>query len=257
MYIKLLLLIIVIICYCSPVIEGLFIEDWYHIIFDPIMGNHPDHKKLVQEHYKELMNNFTKIFPDNNRNAGGVQFYHYIDTHKETLTKDKFMLYHTFYCAVSGSPIDPDRKDIFNHVIVDHVDGKRKFVGKYYRCCTPCLADIMKYTKVEHHTVTLKDGPHTHLVLTIDDPCNYENKIPDEVTSFKCSDGKTMNGVRTKNNRLIIGVLHESEEYDPSKHDDIVKYSLDISKERMNTHHSELVGGMGDIFVKLSIIKEL
>jgi hypothetical protein len=112
----------------------------------------------------------------------------------------------------------------------------------------------MKYTKVEHHTVNLKDGPHGHMVLTIGDPCKNESEIPTEVTSFKCSDGKTSNGKRTISGRLIIGVLHEYEKYEPGKHDETINPIIEFSKDRMNTDPTKLQGGMGDIFVKLAII---
>ena len=128
------------------------------------------------------MDKFNTIFPDNNRNAGGVQFYEYIHSHSHTLTKDKFMLYHTFYCAVSGSPIDPSRGTIYDYIKVNHIDG-RSFIGKYYRCCRPCLCDVMKYVLVEHHTIDVLGESHEHMVLTINDPCMNEEDIPDEVTS--------------------------------------------------------------------------
>tara|TARA_Y100000768_G_scaffold171141_2_gene128072 strand:+ start:427 stop:1197 length:771 start_codon:yes stop_codon:yes gene_type:complete len=255
MYIKLLLIVVVIMYYCSPIIEGLFIEDWYHIIVDPIMGKNSDHKQLVQEHYEELMNNFMSIFPDRNRNAGGPQFYEYVYSHKDTLTKDKFMLYHTFYCGVSGSPIDPSRGKTFDYITIDHIDGST-YIGKYYRCCWPCLCDIYKYAKVEHHTVTLQDGFHEHMVITIDDPCSNEDKIPDSVSSFNCSNGITENGIRTESGRLIIAVLHEHELYEPTKHKNLIDPVLKQCENRLNTDPDDLRGGMGDIFVKLSIIKD-
>ena len=71
-------------------------------------------KKTEEEYKKELFNNlmkdFRNIFPDNNRNAGGVQFFHHILNNIRPNKKD-FDLYNTFYCAVSGSPIDPDRQE--------------------------------------------------------------------------------------------------------------------------------------------------
>lgn len=205
--------------------------------------------------YSYLMDEFTNIFPDNNRNSGGVQFFKHIHDIRMNLTKKDYMEHHTHYCAVSGSPIEPGRPDRFDYILANHVDG-RKFVGKFYRCCTPCLADIMKYTKVEHHTVNLKDGPHIHMVFTIGDPCKKEEDMPKEVTSFKCSNGETMNGIKSTSGRLIIGVLHEHTEYDPAKHDELINPILDLSEERMNTKPDELKWGMGDIFVKLAIINK-
>ena len=122
---------------------------------------------LINNHYQRLMNDFSLIFPNNNRNAGGIQFYNHIHFMRNTLTKDEFMLHHTFYCAVSGSPIDPSRETIYNHIVVNHIDG-RQFVGKYYRCCWPCLCDyeicfsITSYCRYSGYD-------HEHMVLTIND----------------------------------------------------------------------------------------
>lgn len=230
MILKFILLLLVIVCICYPYKEG-------------YVG------------FNNLMDNFMNIFPDGNRNSGGVQFFKHIHDMKDMITKEEYMKLHTYYCAVSGSPIDPKRNNRFNHIRVTHIDG-RIFIGKYYRCCTPCLADIMKYTKVEHHNVVLKDGPHEYLVLTIKDPCINEREIPRDVSSFQCSNGETINGIKSESGRLIIGVLHDHEEYISSKHDKLLEYSLEISEERMNTDPDNLRGGMGDIFVKLSLINK-
>ena len=243
----LLLLVVILVCLC-PLKEGLFIEDWQSVSDTTNTG-------LVNDHYDKLMDNFMTIFPSRNRNAGGPQFYHHIYEHRDTLTKDKFMLYNTFYCGVSGSPIDPKRGKVYDYVKLDHVDG-RQIVGKYYRCCWPCLCDIMKYAKVEEHVVTLKDGDHSHMVVTIQDPCANQQKFPDSVSSFTCSDSVTENGIRTDSGRLIIAVLHEHEEYDSDKHDSLINPVLDQCQDRMNTEPDDLRGGMGDIFVKLAIIND-
>lgn len=208
-----------------------------------------------QAHYQRLMNDFSLIFPNNNRNAGGVQFYNHIYSMRNTLTKEEFMLHHTFYCAVSGSPIDPSRDTIYNHIVVNHVDG-RQFVGKYYRCCWPCLCDIMKYVLAEHHTIDIQGEDHEHMVLTINDPCQMEEDIPSEITAFQCENKQTENGIRTNTNRLIIGVLHDYELYDPNTHDSLVNPIYQQCKTRMNTLPENLQGGMGDIFVSIAILND-
>ena len=38
---------------------------------------------------------------------------------KDKLTKENYFKYHTFYCGVSGSPIDPERKDRYDYVKVN------------------------------------------------------------------------------------------------------------------------------------------
>lgn len=202
----------------------------------------------TQQLYERLMNDFSVIFPDMNRNSGGVQFYHHIVT-KMNPTKKEFLEYNKFYCGVSGSPIDPERTDAFDYLVVKDLQGKQMY-GKYWRCCWPCVCDVKKYVKVEKHTVQLKDGPYTHYVLTIGDPCKYKEKIPSSVTSFKCKNKKTINGTRTKSGRLIIAVLYDVKPYTNQD----VSAVNNQCQQRNSTPPDQLQGGMGDIFVKLSLI---
>lgn len=213
-------------------------------------------KKDKSVSFKSLMDDFTTIFPDNNRNAGGPQFFHHIYNMKDKLTKENYFKYHTFYCGVSGSPIDPERKDRYDYVKVKHINQK-EYIGKYYRCCWPCICDIEKYTIAEDFTIQLNNQTLTHTVLTIKDPCKYKNKIPKEVSSFQCINNKTNNGIHTDSGRLIIAVLHESEIYNKIKHKPLLEKTKHICKERKNTSPENLQGGMGDIFVKLSIVDKL
>ena len=123
---------------------------------------------------------FNLIFPSGGRNAGGPQFYEYI-VNTLKLDKKHFKLYNQFYCGVSGSPISPNRSggNNTNNIVLKDLNGQEWF-GKYYRCCTPCPCDLMRYAKVEEHSVNLSDGLYSHFVITIDDPCSNESKIPQE-----------------------------------------------------------------------------
>jgi hypothetical protein len=57
--------------------------------------------------YDNLKKEWTGIFPDTNRNSGGVQFFNHLM--KMDLPKEEFDIYNKFYCGVSGSLIDPER----------------------------------------------------------------------------------------------------------------------------------------------------
>ena len=109
--------------------------------------------EFMSEHY-------SSIFPDGGRNSGGPMFYHYF-VNNMNLNKDHFKLYNQFYCGVSGSIVSPSRENITNNVVLEDLSGQQWF-GKYYRCCVPCLCDIMRYAKVEEHSVQLLDGPYNH-----------------------------------------------------------------------------------------------
>ena len=199
-----------------------------------------------RELYENLMNDFSIIFPSRNRNTGGPQFYHHIVSMDPD--REEFVKYNTFYCAVSGSSIDPDSEGIINNIIVNGLDGKI-YYGKYYRCCWPCSCDIMRdnLVLVEDFTLSLRDGDYTHKVLTINDPCLYEDRIPSEITCFQCENDMTQNGIHTDSGRLIIGILHDAEEYTNQDINNI----LDMCETRNSTPIDELRGGMGDISLKL------
>ena len=85
-------------------------------------------------------------------------------------------------------------------------------------------------------------------VLTINDPCFHSDRIPSEITSFQCDNDMTQNGIHTDSGRLIIGILHEAEEYD---YQDIDDNLFNMCETRNSTPIDELRGGMGDISLQL------
>lgn len=216
--------------------------------------NNNDVRLTKQQLYEKLMKDFNKIFPDRNRNSGGVQFYKYIlDNYNPS--KYEFDLYNQFYCAVSGSPIDPNRQNIKDLIVMKDLYNNN-ICGDYYRCCIPCNCDLMKYAKVEKINISLRDGDYNYHVLTINDPCSNESEIPKSVTSFQCNNNKTLNGKHTPSGRLIVGILHNSRLCSQSDLDKINTSEVTgkFCKERNSTEPDKLKGGMGDIFVKLSLV---
>ena len=206
--------------------------------------------------FQELMSHFTTIFPSNNRNAGGVQFFEYILNNIAESHED-FKLYNTFFCSVSGSPIHPNRQNAFNYIVLPDLDNNLLY-GKFYRCCSPCVCDIARdeNIKVEIYPITLNNITEDYYVMTINDPCSNMEDIPSEVTSFTCENNQTQNGIHTESGRLIIGILHDAEPFDPNNSTMNTNNETNESQclQRNNTPTNELVGGMGDIFVVLSEI---
>jgi hypothetical protein len=204
-----------------------------------------------KELYDKLMGDYSRIFPDGNRNACGAQFYHHIVSNLDP-SIEEYNSYNKYYCSVSGSPIDHEEKRFDKLVVKDLNDNK--FFGDFYRCCWPCVCDVMKYVRIENHTINLKGKDYGHYVLTIGDPCFNEKKIPKEVSCFKCSNKKTINAIHTKSGRIIIGVIYNVEEYDENKYNKIITDVMGKCEERLNTEPDDLVNGMGDIFVKLALV---
>ena len=70
--------------------------------------------ELVAEeknYHKELITDWSRIFPDKNRNAAGPKFFRYIIDKK--ITYKDFIEFNKLYCAVSGSLIDPESDSEF------------------------------------------------------------------------------------------------------------------------------------------------
>ena len=224
--------------------------------------------------YQNLQKNWLMIFPNSNRNAGGVQFFNYIYNNMN-LTKKEFDICNKFYCGVSGSVILPEnilsKNGAKSFVMIKHIDGG--FVcGFYYRCCWPCACDIMNHNLVlaEDINLKLKDGEYKYTVLTIPDPCkksivvdnkevlpNPEDKTKEWgiVSSFKCKNKLTSNSYKTKNNRLVFAVLFNSKkcklsEYKNSKYFDNSLYQK--CQERKDPSSDLKNWGMGDVFIKLA-----
>lgn len=227
----------------------------FYLLYKYIFSDSSQESELnKQELYEKIMYDFNKIFPDRNRNSGGAQFYNYIlDNYNPD--KKEFDLYNQFYCSVSGSPIDPNRKNIKDLIVMRDLDGNN-ICGDYYRCCVPCNCDLMKYAKVEKINISLRDGMYIYHVLTINDPCINKSEIPKSVTGFKCNNTKTSNGRHTPSGRLIIGILHNSSLCEQSDLDKIENNEITgkFCSERNSLDPDSLKGGMGDIFVKLSLI---
>lgn len=199
--------------------------------------------------YTNIKGLYKKIFPDNNRNAGGAQYFDYIVNTIKPNNED-FKIYNQLYCSVSGSLIDPSRNS-YQDIVIDSINNGTMF-GKQYICCSPCVCDMIKYGKVDTFTYL---GNEVY-VFVIDDPCIYENLIPKEVTSFQCNNGNTTNGILSDSGKLIIGYLHDHEQYDPNNaiHKKVKYDNAALCKERNELEPNQLKGGMGDIFVKLSLI---
>ena len=75
-----------------------------------------------KNYYKDLVTDWSRIFPDNNRNAAGPKFFKYI-IDKDITYKD-FVEYNKLYCAVSGSLIDPNSTPEFVN-ITEEKTGKK------------------------------------------------------------------------------------------------------------------------------------
>lgn len=231
----------------------------YKILIEAYDNTLSSFQNLVNNHYHN-------IFPNNaNRNAAGFAFFKYILDHLAN-NEESFDLYNSFYCAVSGSIVQPHPYN-FNIIKVKDQQGQC-VIGKYYRCCTPCICDIMKYTEVCDVDIEIPKNSkqfYTKRLLVIGDPCIDPAKLPPEVDKniFQCNNQLLLNGYRVDSQnkltdgpgKLVIGVLYPISESQNTTNQ--IEHSLSICQERLNTEPENLKYGMGDIFVKLSMINNI
>ena len=127
-------------------------------------------------YYENLVKNWSKIFPDKNRNAAGPRFFKYLID--QNLTYEEFKEYNKFYCPVSGSLINPGEKP--DYIFVKELKTEMNICGNLYRCCWPCSCDLMNYAKVKKIKHKFKDGTKKIDVLLINNPCSKKD-FPKEV----------------------------------------------------------------------------
>jgi len=204
-----------------------------------------------RNYYQELVNDWNKIFPDQNRNAAGPKFFKHIIS--KDITYQEFLEFNKLYCAVSGSLINPNSEP--EKVYLTEVDTKDKICGDYYRCCIPCSCDVMKYAKVKKMKHKFKDVEKEFYVLTIKNPCGKKD-FPKRVNRDYFCDGKDLakDQVVEIDNRLVIGLFYEGKLCTTS---DIAKVDSHqvtgmFCEFRNNTPLDQLKTGMGDIFIKLA-----
>tara|TARA_B100002051_G_scaffold12347_1_gene10341 strand:- start:107 stop:838 length:732 start_codon:yes stop_codon:yes gene_type:complete len=202
-------------------------------------------------YYDDLVKDWIKIFPDQNRNAAGPKFFkHILD---KEITYQDFIEYNKLYCAVSGSLISPNSRPDF--VYLKSTENGEKICGFYHKCCFPCSCDLMKYSQVKNMKYKFSDGEKEFTVLTIKNPCGKKD-FPREVNRDYFCNGKVLdnNQVISIDNRLVIGLLHNSSKCNEQSIAVIDKdeYTGAYCKLRNNAPLEQVQGGMGDIFIKMA-----
>tara|TARA_B100001248_G_scaffold45263_1_gene28814 strand:+ start:1560 stop:2249 length:690 start_codon:yes stop_codon:yes gene_type:complete len=210
-------------------------------------------KSFAEErnYHKELITDWSRIFPDKNRNAAGPKFFKYIID--KDLTYKDFIEFNKLYCAVSGSLIDPNSDSEF--LFIKESKTNRKICGNYFRCCVPCSCDLMKYSEAQKMKYKFKDGLKEFYVLTIKNPCK-KKEFPNRVNKDYFCDGKKINKseVYNLNGRIVIGLLHNGKSCEKDEIDFVKSHQVTgrYCELRNNTPLQDLDAGMGDIFIKLA-----
>ena len=202
-------------------------------------------KSFAEErnYHKELITDWSRIFPDKNRNAAGPKFFKYIID--KDLTYKDFIEFNKLYCAVSGSLIDPNSDSEF--LFIKESKTNRKICGNYFRCCVPCSCDLMKYSEAQKMKHKFKDGLKEFYVLTIKNPCDKQD-FPNRVNKDYFCDGKKINKseVYSLDDRIVIGLLHNGKSCEKDEIDFVKSHQVTgrYCELRNNTPLQDLDAGM-------------
>ena len=220
-----------------------------------------------KNYHKELITDWSRIFPDKNRNAAGPKFFKYIIDKK--ITYKDFIEFNKLYCAVSGSLIDPNSDSEF--LLIKESKTNKKICGNYYRCCVPCSCDLMKYSEAQKIKYQFEDGFKEFYVLTIKIKIIYfvlkklrvdtwlhkrSYDFPNRVNKDYFCDGEKINKseVYSINDRIVIVLLHNGKNCEKDEIDFVKSHQVTgrYCELRNNTPLENLDAGMGDIFIKLA-----
>ena len=201
--------------------------------------------------YEKLLADWPKIFPDGNRNAAGPRFFKYIVD--QNLNYDEFINFNKLYCSVSGSLISPNTQP--DEIYLTDLDTNEKICGQYYKCCWPCLCDVMKYTKTKVIKLNFGGEFKKFNAIVIDNPC--VNKVfPDLVNREYFCKGNNLNSDYTYSidGKLVIGIMHNAKVCNKYDLDYINNHEITgpMCEIRNSMPTEELNFGMGDIFINLA-----
>ena len=205
----------------------------------------------TEELYAKLVQDWPSIFPDGNRNAAGPRFFKYILD--QDLEYEEFLQFNKLYCAVSGSLISPDVQP--DEIFLTNSENDEKICGQYYKCCWPCLCDVMKYSETKKIKIDFKDQSKDIYTIVIDNPCN-KNDFPKLVNRDYFCKGNELNKEYTfsVDNKLVIGLLHNAQKCDAYDIDYVQNNQITgpMCEARNSMPLGELNSGMGDIFIRLA-----
>ena len=201
--------------------------------------------------YEKLLEDWPLIFPDGNRNAAGPRFFKYIVD--QNLSYNQFNSFNKLYCSVSGSLISPNTQP--DEIYLTDVDTNEQICGQYYKCCWPCLCDVMKYASTKRININL-DGEEKYFnAIVINNPCS-KNDFPDLVNRNYFCEGNSLNPDYTYSvdGKLVIGLMHNAKACNEYDIDYINNHEITgpMCEYRNSMPTEELNFGMGDIFINLA-----
>jgi len=195
----------------------------------------------------DLHNEYYTIFSRSaNRNAASHLWAAFIMKRSAGMSTALYQTMFTGFCPISGSPVS-GAHNLFPMELKHVTGGMRN--GSVYYCCWPCVCDTQAHVRVDDRTVKTADGSVSHQYLVIGDPCSDPDGIPEAAPELTCKNGRLEGAIRSDNDFIIIGMLHQETVDQPVGHSD-----AEIQGACKSRAAQGFQSGMGKIFIEVANI---
>jgi len=220
------------------------------------MGNGESVRDLHQQYYN--------IFRHGNRNAASHLWSKFLMDRSHQMTHEKFTYMFSGFCAVSGSPLQPQDRTRYR-LNLDMV-GCGKTRGYMYYCCWPCVCDTQDFIRVDTKNVTLSSGEsRQYRFAVIGNPCDHpeeldrpfvqpfynrgETTLKHEAAEVRCDQNGNLEGAYVSDHGHIIISMFFDEDSSLNSMDETI-FEGHCTQRAAAGYNS----GMGEIFRKVAAI---
>jgi hypothetical protein len=216
------------------------------------------------ETVRDLHKEYYNIFKHGNRNAASHLWSKFLLDRSHEMTHDKLTYMFSGFCAVSGSPVQPQDRSRYR-LTLDKVGGG-KHTGYMYYCCWPCVCDTQDFIRVDTKTVSTSDGgSRQYHFAVIGNPCDHpedlskpfvqpfdgrsETTLGREAAEVRCdADGKLVGAYLSDHGYIIISMFLDEDSSLNSMDETVF---ADHCSQRAAAGYNS---GMGEIFRKVASI---
>lgn len=180
------------------------------------------------------------------------------------MTHEKFTYMFSGFCAVSGSPVQPQDRTRYR-LNLDLVAGGKR-IGYMYYCCWPCVCDTQDFIRVDTKNITLAGGEvRQYHFAVLGNPCDHpeeltrpfvqpfygrgETTLKREAPEVRCDANGRLEGAYLSDNGYIIINMFFDEDPSLNSMDESI-FEGHCTDRARNGYNS----GMGEIFRKVAAI---
>jgi len=220
----------------------------------------------------DLWDEYSNIFPNNNRNAASHRWANFILERSAGLEVKVIEQLFRGFCAVSGSPVTPSTGKRYKYSLPKVAGGSLN--GFVYHCCSPCVCDTQEFIRVDTKTVQTAAGPRKFNFQVVGNPCSSplfnatykalwqdpfnpsrKSSLAQSAPDVNCHDKNLVASVMSDNGNVIVGMLFDEEpdNFEGMQYTDVANQPQlqQFCVERKAAGYNS---GMGVIFAKVANI---